>query len=98
MKVYEVIWKERFVEKLADKHDVFTDEVEEILFSSPHVRMAEKRRIKGENMYAAYGQTGAGRYLVIFFIRKRRFAALPISARDMTPAERRYYHAQKKAN
>ena len=98
MKVYEVIWKERFVEKLADKHDVFTDEVEEILFSSPHVRRAEKGRIKGENLYAAYGQTGAGRYLVVFFIRKRRFAALPISARDMTPAERRYYHAQKKAN
>ena len=98
MKIYEGIWKERFVEKLADKHDVFTDEVEEILFSSPHVRMAEKGRIKGENMYAAYGQTGAGRYLVVFFIRKRRFAALPISARDMTPAERRYYHAQKKAN
>ena len=98
MKVYEVIWKERFVEKLADKHDVFTDEVEEILFSSPHVRMAEKGRIKGENMYAAYGQTGAGRYLVVFFIRKRRYAALPISARDMTPAERRYYNAQKKAN
>ena len=98
MKVYEVIWKERFVEKLADKHDVFTDEVEEILFSSPHVRRAEKGRIKGENLYAAYGQTEAGRYLVVFFIRKRRYAALPISARDMTPAERRYYNAQKKAN
>ena len=98
MKVYEVIWKERFVEKLADKHDVFTDEVEEILFSSPHVRRAEKGRIKGENLYAAYGQTEVGRYLVVFFIRKRRYAALPISARDMTPAERRYYNAQKKAN
>ena len=98
MKIYELIWKERFVEKLADKHDVFTEEVEEILFSSPHVRMAEKGRIKGENMYAAYGQTEAGRYLVVFFIRKRRYAALPISARDMTPAERRYYNAQKKAN
>ena len=98
MKIYEVIWKERFVEKLADTHDVFTDEVEEILFSSPHVRMAEKGRIKGENLYAAYGQTEAGRYLVVFFIRKRRYAALPISARDMTPAERRYYNAQKKAN
>jgi uncharacterized protein len=98
LKIYEVIWKERFVEKLADKHDVFIEEVEEILFSSPHVRMAEKGRIKGENMYAAYGQTEAGRYLVVFFIRKRRSAVLPISARDMTPAERRYYNAQKKAN
>jgi uncharacterized protein len=98
LKIYEVIWKERFVEKLADKHDVFVEEVEEILFSSPHVRRAEKGRVKGENMYAAYGQTEAGRYLVVFFIRKHRSAALPISARDMTPAERRYYNAQKKAN
>jgi uncharacterized protein len=98
LKIYEVIWKERFVEKLADKHDVFIEEAEEILFSSPHVRMAEKGRIKGENMYAAYGQTETGRYLIVFFIRKRRSAALPISARDMTPAERRYYNAQKKAN
>jgi uncharacterized DUF497 family protein len=98
LKIYEVIWKERFVEKLADKHDVLTDEVEEILFSSPHVRRAERGRIKGENLYAAYGQTEAGRYLVVFFIRKRHYAALPISARDMTPAERRHYNAQKKAN
>ena len=98
MKLYEVIWKERFVEKLADKHDVSTEEVEEVLFSSPHIRLAEKGRIKGENLYTAYGQTGAGRYLIVFFIHKRRSAALPISARDMSPAERRYYNAQKKTN
>ena len=97
MRLYEVIWKDKFVEKIADKHNVTTDEVEEILFSEPHVRLAEKGRVKGENLYVAYGQTTAGRYVVIFFILKRRTAALPISARDMTTSERRYYHAQKKA-
>ena len=94
MQLYDVIWKDQFVEKLADKHGVMTDEVEEVLFASPHVRLAEKGRVKGENLYVAYGQTEAGRYLVVFFIRKRRAAALPISAREMTLAERRYYHEQ----
>ena len=66
-----------------------------MLFSEPHVRFAEKGRVKGENLYVAYGQTAAGRYLLVFFIHKRQTAALPISARDMTRAERRYYHEQK---
>lgn len=98
MKLYEVIWKERFVKKIADKHAVTTEEVEEVLFSYPHVRKAEKGRVKGEDLYVAYGQTKAGRYLVAFFIRKPRAAALPISARNMTRAERRYYNAQKEAD
>ena len=98
MQLYDVIWKEQFVDKLADKHGVLTDEVEEVLFGNPHVRLAGKGRIKGENLYTAYGQTTSGRYLIVFFIRKRRAAALPISARDMTLAERRYYHEQKEAH
>jgi uncharacterized DUF497 family protein len=97
LQFYDVIWKAKFVEKIADKHGITTDEVEEVLFSRPHVRLAEKGRVKGENLYVAYGQTTAGRYLVVFFICKRRTAALPISARDMTPSERRYYDEHKKA-
>jgi len=82
--LYEVIWKDEVVEKIADKHDVMTDEVEDVLFAEPHIRVAAKGRVKGENLYVAYGQTAAGRYLVVFFVRKHRTAALPISARDMT--------------
>jgi len=94
MQLYEVIWKEQFVEKLAIKHRVTTDEVEQALFSYPHIRKAQKGRIKGEDLYAAYGQTDAGRYLIIFFVRKNQTSALPISARDMTNSERRYYERQ----
>ncbi|MBI2951098.1 BrnT family toxin [bacterium] len=97
MRLYEVIWKDKFVEKIAAKHDVTTDEVEEVLFSNPHVRLVEKGRVKDEHLYVAYGRTSMGRYLVIFFIRKHRTTALPISARDMTRSERRYYHEQKEA-
>ena len=38
-----VIWKERFAEKIEQKHRVSMDEVEEALFSNPHVRLAERR-------------------------------------------------------
>ncbi len=94
MQLYDVIWKDQFVEKLEVKHGVTTDEVEQVLFSVPHMRKAEKGRVKGEDVYVAYGQTDAGRYLVVFFIRKNQTSALPISARDMTESERRYYERQ----
>jgi uncharacterized DUF497 family protein len=74
------------------------EEVEQVLFSKPHVRRAERGRVKGAHLYVAYGQTEAGRFLVVFFIRKRAGAAMPIAARQMTEAERRYFHAQEKSH
>lgn len=91
MRLNEVIWRDVFVEKLEVKHGVTSDEAEQVLFSRPHVRRAQKGRVKGEDLYVAYGKTNEGRYLVVFFIRKYQAAALPISARDMTTSERSYY-------
>lgn len=98
MRIYEIIWKDKFVDKLERKHDITTDEVEQVLFTNPHIRCAEKGKIKGEDLYVAYGQTEVGRYLVIFFVYKHNRAVLPISARNMTISERRYYEKQKKKN
>ena len=56
--IREIIWKEVFVEKLATKHGVSVEEVEDVFDSRPHIRLAEKGDVKGENLYAAYGQTG----------------------------------------
>ena len=95
MNLYTVIWKDQFVEKLAVKHGIEIDEVEQVLFSNSHVRLYQKGHIKGENLYAAYGQTHSGRYLIIFFVLKQHAAALPISARDMSQSERKYYDKQK---
>jgi uncharacterized protein len=97
MKLFEVIWKDRFVEKLEVKHGVSTWEAEEVIFEKPHIRRWQKGRVKGEDLYVAYGQTHGGRYLIVFFIRKET-AALPISARDMTDSERNYYERQAEAN
>lgn len=71
------------------------EEAEDVLGSKPHIRKVGKGKVKGENVYAAYGQTFAGRYLVVFYIRKKSGAILPISTRDMDNAERKYYGKQK---
>src|SRR5438270_13219145 len=91
MRLNVVIWRDVFVDKLEAKHGVSTDEVEQVLFSKPHVRRSQKGHVKGEDLYVAYGQTDGGRHLIVFFILKRRSSALPISARDMTDSERKYY-------
>lgn len=98
MQLCEVIWKDRFIDKIEAKHGVSTNEVEETLFGNPHVRRAQKGHVRGEDLYAAYGQTEVGRHLIVFFIRKEQTAALPISARDMTDSERRYYERQAEAD
>ena len=64
---------------------------EEILRNSSHFRFVEKGHWRGENVYSALGQTSAGRYMIVFFVRKKTGQALPISARDMTPSERKRY-------
>ncbi len=97
MRITEIIWKDQFVEKLAIKHSVSKDEVEEVFASKPYVRKVGRGRTKGENVYAALGQTFGGRYLIIYFIRKLSGAVLPISARDMDGGERDYYAKQKES-
>ncbi|SRR6266536_6356498 len=98
MRLYEVIWKLRFIEKISVKHRFTTDEVEEIFIRQVSFSSCAKRSRQGEDLYSAYGQTAGGRYLIVFFIRKGQTAALPISARDMNDSERRYYERQTEAS
>ena len=95
MVIRQIIWKDQFVEKLETKHGVSVAEVEDIFGSNPHIRKVSRGNVKGENVYAAFGQTVGGRYLIIFYIRKLTGAILPISARDMDDGERKYYGKQK---
>ncbi len=95
MRVQQVIWLPIIEEKLLQKHNVLVEEAEEVLFSTPQIWFVEKGHREGEDIYAAYGQTEAGRYLVVFFILKQGNQALPISARDMDRKERRHYGRRK---
>ena len=89
MRVVEIIWSPDLVDKLAWKHDVEPYEVEEVLFGRPVFRKVQRGHVPGEHLYAAAGQTEAGRYLIVFFIYKVDRRALILSARDMDDAERR---------
>ena len=91
MKIRGLIWLDEIIEKIARKHNVSQDEVRDILTDRPHFRFVEKGHRRGENVYAALGQTKNGRYLIVFFVYKKNGQALIISARDMTDAERNRY-------
>ncbi len=91
MDIVDVIWFPHVVDKLAWKHHVSPEEVTAILFDHPLYRKVQKGHVPGEDLYAALGQTDAGRYLIIFFIYKPTREALILSARDMDAKERRQY-------
>lgn len=95
MRITDIIWKERFVEKLSSKHGVSIMEAEEVLLSNPLVRRVAKGRVRGEDVNSALSQINNGRYLIVFFIKKKQNMILPISARDMEQSERKYYGKNK---
>ena len=91
MDIRRCLWSEYVVDKIARKHQLTTEEVEEELSSRPRIRRIERGRLKGEDVYVAYGCTEAGRYLTVFFIHKKSGDALMLSARDMDEKERAAY-------
>ncbi len=91
MKINGLVWLDDIVQKLLWKHSVTQAEVAELFDNSPRFFFVEKGNRKDENVYAALGQTGGGRYLAAFFIYKKNRQALILSARDMTKAQRRKY-------
>lgn len=91
MYIDDFIWLPDIIEKLAVKHHVTQDEVEEVFFNHPRYRFVESGYRPGEDVYSAGGQTDAGRYLIVFFIHKPVHTALILTARDMDRAERRRY-------
>lgn len=91
MHITGIVWLRNIVDKLAWKHNVSTDEVEELFNHSPRFRFIERGDVNGEHLYAALGQTDAGRYLIVFFVFKLTGDALIVSDREMTGKERKWY-------
>lgn len=79
------------IDKLAWKHSVSPEEVDEVLFGNAQFQKVQRGHIPGEDVYAGLGQTDAGRYLIVFFVYKPTREALILSARDMERKERRRY-------
>ena len=84
MRIEELEWDNRNTNHIA-RHGVSPDEVEEVLFENrPHFR-------RWRNIFHAYGRTNSGRYLFVVFKMVGRYKARVITAREMTPKERRLY-------
>ena len=94
MRIEGIIWLEEIVDKLWKKHHVDEVEVEEVLQSRPRFRFVEKGHRPDEDVYVALGRTGAGRYLIVFFVYRKDAHALIISARDMSTSERKRYEKE----
>ncbi len=91
MNISECLWIDKFADKIISKHNVYPEEVEEVLSNNPLIRKLEKGKVKGESLYISFGQTDTGRYLAVLFVRKKYKRALIISARDMSTKERKRY-------
>ena len=91
MKIVACLWLPAIIEKLIVKHQVQPEEVEEVFAWNPLFRRGPKGKRTREDVYYAYGQTEAGRYLFVVFIHKSNHRALILSARDMSISEQRLY-------
>lgn len=83
------------------KHSVAPEEVEEAVYDDPG-RVVQRLKASESDprkmVYRLLGRTEAGRYLAVIFIYKGRGRAYLVTARDMTPAERRYYRDKARKN
>lgn len=83
-------WDEGNLTKNWEKHEVTEGECEQIFFNQPLIVTRDKKHSVFEDRYYALGGTDAQRLLfIVFTIRKDKIRI--ISARDMTPAERKRY-------
>jgi uncharacterized DUF497 family protein len=77
-------WPGVIEEKIFTKHGLTRDEVEEAFFHPRH------RRLKARNVRLLLSRTDAGRYIIVVYRIEDRAARI-ITARDMTPSERRRF-------
>ena len=89
MRIEGLVWLDAVVEKLAVKHRVSVDEVEQVFLNGPRYRYIERGHRRGDDVYAAKGRTDRGRNLIVFFVHKRLTRdALILSARSPSRRER----------
>ena len=89
MPIQDLFWDD-WNEMHIARHHVTPEEVEDICFAEPW----EKRAVGGKR--ALYGQTRAGRYLLVIGVHRGGEMFYPISARDMTQTERRLFQQHRR--
>lgn len=92
MRIRRLIWPQDRIDHIA-RHGVTPEEVEEICLSNSLVQKA--RSTGASPAYYVLGQTQAGRYLFCVVIGFPDGNGYPVTARPMTPKEKRRYRDWK---
>lgn len=90
MRITKLDWADHLIVHIA-QHDVGPEEVWEVCEDSLHLA-----RRQGRNRYLLYGQTAEGRYLFIVLEHVEGTMFKPITARDMTEAEKQNFRRLRK--
>ena len=86
-------WPQDRIEHIGN-HDVEPDEVEEVCFGQAFVQRA---KAAGKNpVFYVLGQTSAGRQLFCVVIQFPDGKGFPVTARPMSPREKKRYNRWKK--
>lgn len=85
----ELLWTEDVVHKIATKHGVTIEEVQEA-FEDPRALITRGRW----ETRLVYGRTGAGRYLLMVTRPEGRRVLWLVTARDMVGYERDWYRSR----
>ncbi|MBW2604686.1 MAG: BrnT family toxin [Deltaproteobacteria bacterium] len=83
-------WDVGNIDKNLLKHQVRNWECEQIFFNAPLIILDDPKHPLSEKRWAAFGQTGAGRFLSIIFTKRGKLLRI-ISARDIYSKERKVY-------
>ncbi len=83
-------WDEENANKNWDRHQVTTEEAEDVFFNDPLVVRSDLRHSNREKRYYALGQTRATRRLFVAFTIRRKLIRV-ISVRDMNRNEASAY-------
>jgi len=86
VKTYRFWWDEENIEHIAN-HGVEPAEAEAVIDHAKLIRKA------GRGKYIAYGQTDNGRYLIVVYAPKENHRLRVVTARDMTPTEKRRFRS-----
>lgn len=82
-------WDEENIEHIAN-HGVSPEETEQVIDDTPLIIRAKQGK------YIAFGQTDAGRYLVVVFVEKTDRRLRVITARDMTNNEKKRFKRRRR--
>lgn len=89
MDIEKLLWDRKIQDKIAKKHHLSRREIEEVFEGGYHIRRFGR-------LYYVYGQSAAGRYILVIFLPLGRGRVQVITARDMTQKEYRLYQRERR--